>query len=171
MVAGIGYKKPAASKAGKAAEVTELGKEKAPETPSVANATLRDVVEKEMREIAAAEVAAAQSQTQPQSSIEAAVEASAPEAENFVCPSYFIPSAIRLYPTYLKVDRKRLFSDEEFNKICKLVSGDPRRAIHRVLVGVYQRSHKLHDDAEIKRARLMLSLHESRSLTENLETL
>jgi hypothetical protein len=81
-----------------------------------------------------------------------------------------IPAALRLYPLYKKMDTKRFFSDEEFNKICLMVSGDPRRVIQRVLAGVYQRAQKKKDSEEVKRVRLLLSLHESGQLLKNLRT-
>jgi hypothetical protein len=79
-----------------------------------------------------------------------------------------IPAAVRLYPLYKKMDIKRFFSDEEFNKICLMVSGDPRRVIQRILAGIYQRAQDKRDAEEVKRARLLLSLHESGQLIQNL---
>lgn len=82
-----------------------------------------------------------------------------------------VPAAHRLYKLFLKLDKKRVISDEKFNKICLITGGDKRRIIHRVILGLYQHAHKVKDDEEIKRARLMLALHESEILELNLEAL
>ncbi len=81
------------------------------------------------------------------------------------------PMTQRLLPTFQKIDKKEYFSEEEFDRICLLVAGDSKRAVQRLLLGLYQRALLKHDDAEVKRTRLMISLHEAGRLDENLENL
>lgn len=79
------------------------------------------------------------------------------------------PVAKRLYPLYLKLDPKRFLSDADLNTVCRVVAGDKRRIIERVLLGVYQRAHLKKDYEEVKRSRLYLQLHEAEELEKNLE--
>ena len=81
------------------------------------------------------------------------------------------PITQRLLPTFHKIDKSEYFSEEEFDRICLMTAGDVRRAIQRLILGIYQRALTKHDDAQVKRARLMISLHESNKLEENLESL
>jgi hypothetical protein len=79
-----------------------------------------------------------------------------------------VPAAARLYPLYLKIDQKRFFTDAEFNTICVTVAGDKRRIIQRVLLGIYQRAFVKKDAEEVRRARLMMTLHEAELLEKDL---
>src|SRR5512139_2502003 len=80
-----------------------------------------------------------------------------------------VPSALRNYEMYLRIDKKRFLSDEDFNRVCVVVAGDQRRIFQRVLLGIYQRAFECKDAEEVKRARLLLSLHERGALFQSLE--
>jgi len=82
-----------------------------------------------------------------------------------------VPAARRNYNLYLKIDRKRFLTDADYNKVCMIACGDTRRIFQRILMSVYQRAHIAKDDEEVKRARLLLSLHERGELFKNLDVL
>jgi hypothetical protein len=82
-----------------------------------------------------------------------------------------VPAARRLYQTFRKIDHKKYYSDEEFNAVCVLCAGDKRRILQRMLLGIYQRAFTHNDADEVHRSRLLLDLHESEVLEENLESI
>ena len=84
-------------------------------------------------------------------------------------PYHLMATTVRLLPLFRKMDEGRYFTDLELDKVCKMVAGDERRAIQRVLIGLYQRALEKKDDEMVKKARMMISLHDSNRLKENLQ--
>lgn len=80
-----------------------------------------------------------------------------------------MPAAQIILPFFLKLNRKGYFTVEELERIVFIVGGNQRRALQKILLGIYQRSLIKKDDEEARRMRLLLSLHDSEKLEENLE--
>jgi len=78
------------------------------------------------------------------------------------------PATHRLLPLFKKIDQKNYFTIEEYDRICLIVAGDKRRAIQRLILGIYQRAQKAKDGDEAHRARFLIALHEAEKLEENL---
>jgi hypothetical protein len=99
------------------------------------------------------------------------VETMVEETEEVEIPSgkKLIPSAIRNFKLYKKVDHKSYYSPEEFNKVCIVACGDQRRIFQRLLLGIQQRAHKNKDSVEVKRLRLLIDLHERGTLFSMLD--
>jgi hypothetical protein len=84
-------------------------------------------------------------------------------------PPEIIPAARRNFTLFRKIDHREYYSLDEFNRICLVAGGNQRRIFQRLILGVQQRAQARRDVEEIKRARLMLDLHERGQLIKSLD--